>query len=179
MTIVAISDTHNRHEAVVLPPGDILIHAGDFTGHGTPEEVERFLRWFGALEYRTKILVAGNHDFLFEQSPGYAQRLIQEHAPGTIYLEDSSAVVEGATFHGSPRTPRFYDWAFNVDRGENIRRYWDRIPAETDVLITHGPPIGHRDLADGKHVGCEELRDRITKLPRLKLHIFGHIHPGY
>jgi len=31
LTIVLISDTHELHREVEVPPGDILIHAGDFT----------------------------------------------------------------------------------------------------------------------------------------------------
>ena len=31
MRIVCISDTHEFHDELVLPQGDLLIHAGDFT----------------------------------------------------------------------------------------------------------------------------------------------------
>ena len=39
--VVVISDTHNRHDEVSLPGGDILIHCGDATGRGRPGEVEK------------------------------------------------------------------------------------------------------------------------------------------
>jgi len=32
--IVAISDTHNQHDEIELPEGDILVHCGDFTNTG-------------------------------------------------------------------------------------------------------------------------------------------------
>jgi Icc-related predicted phosphoesterase len=91
--------------------------------------------------------------------------------------------IDGLNFWGSPITPNFFEayWAFNRSRGEIISRYWDMIPQITDVLITHGPPHDIMDLVpDGKKVGCEELRLKVDyDLPRLKLHVFGHIHDGY
>jgi 3',5'-cyclic AMP phosphodiesterase CpdA len=52
--VVCISDTHSMAEqmACPLPPGDILIHAGDFTNHGRREEVERFNTWLATLPHR-------------------------------------------------------------------------------------------------------------------------------
>ena len=45
-------------------------------------------------------------------------------------------------FYGSPWQPEFHGWAFNLKRGEEIRKVWEKIPDEVDVLITHGPPYG-------------------------------------
>jgi len=33
MRLVVISDTHELHRELAVPPGDLLIHAGDFTLH--------------------------------------------------------------------------------------------------------------------------------------------------
>ena len=46
MRIICISDTHNQHEKLAIPEGDVLIHAGDWTGTGTLKQVIRFIRWF-------------------------------------------------------------------------------------------------------------------------------------
>ena len=35
------------------------------------------------------------------------------------------------------RQPRFGDWAFNVDRGEEILKKWNKIPENIDVLISN------------------------------------------
>lgn len=51
MRIVCVSDTHGRHARTVIPPGDILIHAGDITTRGHLEEVEEFDRWLGTLNH--------------------------------------------------------------------------------------------------------------------------------
>ncbi len=56
MRLVCISDTHNQHDALQLPGGDVLIHAGDFTGMGRVQEVEAFAKWFGAQSHPHKIV---------------------------------------------------------------------------------------------------------------------------
>ena len=39
ITIVAISDTHAQHQALEVPEGDILVHAGDLTNMGELKDV--------------------------------------------------------------------------------------------------------------------------------------------
>ena len=180
--IVCISDTHNCHEQMVIPEGDILIHAGDATIRGTFKEVKNFVDWFASLPHQHKIFVAGNHDWLYETNNEYARLLSRRF----IYLEDSFAVIEGLKIYGSPWQPRFFDWAFNLNRGAEIGEKWKLIPGDVDILITHGPPNGILDAVPREYfienTGCEELRKRIeqiTPLGKLKLHVFGHIHCGY
>lgn len=171
-TLVLISDTHGIHDPARIPEGDILIHAGDISEAGELYEVAAFNEFLGSLPHRHKILIAGNHDFLFEQQPKEAQTEITN----AIYLMDSSVETEGIKFYGSPWQPWFHDWAFNLQRGEELRRVWAKIPSDTDVLITHGPPAGIGDRVwTGENVGCEDLRDRVLSL-RPRLHVFGHIH---
>lgn len=140
------------------------------------DEVVDFNRWLEAQPHSHKIVVAGNHDRLFESRPAEARKLLTN----AIYLEDTGVVVEGLSVWGSPVTPVFNDWAFNVERGAAIRRYWDKIPPGTDVLITHGPPFGSLDKASilSAHLGCEELIKAVVRV-KPKLHVFGHIHGGY
>jgi Icc-related predicted phosphoesterase len=85
------------------------------------------------------------------------------------------------TFYGSPWQPTFYDWAFNLDRQEPCAAKWRQIPDGVDVLITHGPPLGHGDLVnyDRQHVGCVDLLREIQLRVRPRLHVFGHIHEGH
>ena len=180
MRIVCISDTHMTHRSLTLPEGDVLIHAGDATGRGTVEEVSSFLRWFNAQPHARKILIAGNHDWLFQRHPGIADQLLAEN-PDVTYLQDSGVEIDGVKFWGSPWQPWFMDWAFNLPRkGAQLGRTWERIPMDTDVLITHGPPYGALDLVEGReeHLGCEELQIRLAAV-RPRLHVFGHIHSGF
>ncbi len=176
MRIVCISDTHGFHHQLELPDGDILIHAGDFSKQGTPEEIHSFLTWFNEQAFTHKIFIAGNHDFLAETDPIRFREMIPS---GLIYLENDGIELEGQYFWGSPITPWFFDWAFNRHRGEEIQPYWEAIPPETSVLITHGPPYGIRDLnVQGQLTGCGDLNRRIWQV-RPSLHLFGHIHEAY
>lgn len=187
MKIIAISDPHNKHNQVYkwLESADMIICAGDISGRGYAHEVENFFVWFSALPYKYKIMIAGNHDFLFEQYPEKAKEMMPDNI---IYLEDSSVVIEGLKIYGSPITPFFYNWAFNRFRGDDIKKHWDKIDIDTNILVTHGPPFGILDFVpNGRfqphnpsdNVGCADLRERIKELKDLKVHIFGHIHEEY
>lgn len=177
MKIVAISDTHERHQFVHLPEGDILIHAGDSTFKGELTAVSKFAHWMGQQPFKHKIVIAGNHELSFAD-PVQAPIMINFlKEAGCVYLQDSSIEIDGQLFYGSPWQPRFYDWAFNVDRGPQIAKKWAAIPEETNVLITHGPPYGILDgtIRAGSQ-GCKDLAERIAELKNLKAHIFGHLH---
>lgn len=176
MKIVAISDTHTFEDQIVVPEGDVLIHAGDATIEGSIAEVARFAEWFQSQPHEHKIFVAGNHDWLFQTQRALARSMIEDFA---YYLEDSLVEIEGVTFYGSPWQPEFCNWAFNVRRGQDIARKWNMIPEGVDVLITHGPPYGIRDWAieGGEHLGCEELLKRVERI-KPRFHVFGHIHGG-
>lgn len=177
LKIVAISDTHGQHRSLKLSKGDIIIHAGDVSKVGRPEEIQDFLDWFSKLKFRYKILIAGNHDFFFENAH---EDVIKKIIPdGIIYLNDSGVEIKGIKVWGSPITPWFNDWAFNRNRGNEIKEHWDIIPDDTDILITHGPPFGILDeTVYGKRTGCEELLLRVYQV-KPKYHIFGHIHEDY
>lgn len=159
-----------------MPGGDILICSGDICSRGSLDEAMDFINWFGAQKYTHKILVPGNHDWVFEHNPSLMEAECRTH--GVILLVDSGITIDGVKFWGSPVQPRFFDWAFNRDRGVDIQKHWDLIPVDTDVLITHGPPAGILDYVPGRYggsVGCQDLARTIVKT-NIKLHIFGHIH---
>ena len=177
MKIVIISDTHNQHEHLSLPEGDMIIHAGDVSSNGTKKEITEFLSWFEKLDYRYKIFIAGNHDFFFEHEGAHD---IKAQIPeNVIYLNDSGVELEGLNIWGSPIQPWFHDWAFNRKRGKEIKKHWRKIPNNLDILITHGPPKGIKDkIINGESVGCKDLLDTILEV-KPKIHVFGHIHEGY
>lgn len=172
MRIVCISDTHARHERTIVPPGDLLIHAGDITNHGDPDDVVKFDRWLGGLPHRHKVVICGNHDFCFEQTPEQARSLITN----AVYLQDFAVTIEGIKIYGSPWQPWFGGWAFNLERGPELAEKWKLIPDDTQILITHGPPAGILDKTrHGDIVGCMDLFHRVWEV-RPRLHVFGHIH---
>jgi Icc-related predicted phosphoesterase len=177
MKTVCISDTHTRHKEILLPEGELIIHAGDMGSIGSKCEIEDFLIWYSGLDYKYKILIGGNHDRYLEFEDA---SIIRAMIPENIhYLNDSGITIEGIHFWGSPVQPAFNNWAFNRERGEDIDRHWQLIPDDTDVLITHGPPFGILDKTVREdHVGCEKLLEKVQKI-KPKFHIFGHVHEGY
>mgnify|MGYP001466990095 CR=1 FL=1 len=181
MKFVVMSDTHNRHRDLKIPDGDILIHAGDATSGGQLSEVADFAAWFAAQPHRIKILVAGNHDFAFQDDYENAVDILK-NAGGIVYLQDAAYQIESddgpIRIWGAPWQPWFHNWAFNL-RGAELKAVWDLIPRDTEVLITHGPPFEVLDETNrGDCVGCKYLRKRILEI-KPKLHICGHIHEGY
>lgn len=179
MKCVLISDTHLRHKRSYfpIPEGDILIHSGDACLQGDKYEVRDFFEWWTTLKAKHKIFVAGNHDWLFQKDPVLARSMVPKD---TIYLQDSSVVVEGLKIYGSPWQPEFQDWAFNLPRGWPIRQKWEAIPSGIDILITHGPAMGFLDFSrfGDEHVGCADLRQELHRI-KPKMHVYGHIHGDY
>lgn len=173
MRLVIVSDTHDQYHYTV-PDGDVLIHCGDFTLDSTRDEFERFNDWCARLSHRV-IAISGNHESALQEATPYGKLLL----PNCIYLEDSGVEIGGVKFYGSPWTPWFYDYAFNFGRYDDAqaRRTWAKIPEDTDVLITHGPPHGRLDMLprDKEHVGDRHLRERVDAI-KPALHAFGHIH---
>ena len=179
MRICCISDTHERHAELKIPVCDLLLHAGDITRVGSPEAIMKFNEWCRILVekeiVRKIICIAGNHDFLFERDPAKARNLLTV----PVYLEDSGVVWEGVRFWGTPWQPWFFDWAFNLRSEEELASKFQLIPADTEILLSHGPPKGILDhTVRGDSVGSEALLQRIRKI-KPKLVVFGHIHESY
>lgn len=184
-----ISDTHEKHEDVIVPDGDVLIHAGDFSMMGEPKRIYNFAEWFTALPHKHKILIAGNHDLSLDpehagSNNGIVTAILQValEEMGIIYLNEDSATIDGRTFYGSPYTRSYGNWAFMEPEYKLAKRY-EKMP-KVDVLITHGPPLGFLDPSYNRQLKCMEnvgeraLRDRVLEL-KPKIHVFGHIHSGY
>lgn len=203
MKIAVFSDTHNKHKQIELPECDIAIFAGDATSVGHKHEVESFLNWYGKqYQCKHKVFIAGNHDKSFDKrfftqyedhdlfkenehlgKPGWlvemldrARIMFQVH-----YLENSSITLEGIKIWGSPITPSFYRqyWAFNADRNEEIQSYWNQIPSDANIVVTHGPVRGKLDYIpeSNEYVGCVDLKAKIEEVNPM-LFVCGHIHSG-
>lgn len=178
-SLVLISDTHNRHEEMSIPDGDILIHAGDATSRGSFQELARFAEWMRKQPHRHKIFCGGNHDIGLQDEPGLTHQLFDGWCNLLIHRE---VEIEGLRFFGSPWTQFFHNWAYNYNSAEALM-IWDKIPAGIDVLITHGPPkgildkLGPKGSEPGANAGCHFLLQAVDRV-RPRLHTFGHIHTG-
>lgn len=194
--LVCISDTHSHHRQIsYLPAGDVLIHAGDFSLRGELHEIEDLCEYFKGIadSYEEIIAIAGNHDRVLHCEHYLQHNMMrgadEEHCKKAeacikkrcVYLKDSSHKLQsGMEVYGSPWTPEFCGWAFMLDRGDPIREKWRQIPTTTDVLITHGPPLGRGDhVPHAGNVGCFDLMQEIQQRVMPRVNIFGHIHEGY
>jgi Icc-related predicted phosphoesterase len=204
--IDAISDTHDKHNKIdnKMLGGNLLLHAGDFSFNGYKHEYERYINWLHKMKsrYDHVATICGNHEVEIETK--YHEDFVAMcQSAGIHYLEDSGVELEGIKIWGSPVTPWFFDWAWNRsirDDGlvyepprsygsgrtksvPHIKPHWDKIPLDTNILITHGPPYGILDelvfpdgTPKGQFVGCPHLLEKIKTLKELDIHIFGHIH---
>lgn len=179
MKIIAISDSHNQHSKLTIPPCDILIHAGDWTYEGKHKEVVDFAKWLEVQPAKNIVITPGNHELYYERVLPESRSWITDYCPRAKVLIDEEVAVEGLRIYGSPMTPEFGNWAFNRYRGSDIKKHWDLIPEGLDILVTHGPPNQILDWAPQcGNVGCQDLYDAvIAKSP--KVHIYGHIHHSF
>ncbi len=176
MIVDCISDLHGSYPE--LEGGGLLIVAGDLTARDTFKQHQEFQAWLIEQKYTKKVLIAGNHDGQYEKTvPFYT------FETGICYLQDSGTQFEGLNIWGSPWTPEFCNWHFMLPRGRQLREKWDLIPDNTDILVTHGPPLGILDATDNtvnktERLGCADLRDAVERV-KPRLHVFGHIHGGH
>ncbi|KAH6895859.1 Metallo-dependent phosphatase-like protein [Thelonectria olida] len=177
--VVCISDTHDLK--VPIPHGDILIHAGDLTNAGTVQDIDAQLNWLRKQPHPVKVVVAGNHDSWFDPA-SRPEKDVQSGAKpdltGIHYLEGSMTVqeIKGRTIHifGAPDIPNIGPKAFAFQYTDATQPWLSKIPIETDILVTHTPPLHHRDLS----LGCRHLLREIWRV-KPRLHVFGHVHWGY
>ena len=163
MTILHLSDTHGLHRQMEhLPMADVVVHSGDFCEEGTIEEVEDFVEWFAALPHKYKLFIAGNHDVCLHGA------MVEGLPNGVHYLYNSGIEIDGVRFYGVPM--------FVAD---DVSGAYDttieKIPTGTDVLITHQPPYGILDNAEGVCYGSTSLLSRVLCI-KPRLHLFGHVH---
>lgn len=190
---VCISDTHSG--IFRLPPGDVLIHAGDLSSYGALPQLTRTIDWLTSLEHPVKIIVAGNHDLCLDENwarpdYGFQPELIQRAratvrslaSAGLYYLEHESlhfTAPSGKVWkvYGSPAAPIHLEGAFQYASSTEAKAIYQRVPEDTEILITHTPPYRTLDKTrKRKYVGCPTLSSRLRQLRHCRLHVFGHIH---
>jgi Icc-related predicted phosphoesterase len=175
LTIVCISDTHQLHREIDVPPGDLLIHSGDFTIFSkSAASILDFNEWLGELPHRAKLVVPGNHEFFLESD--LSRRKLISNA--TVLINEGIEIM-GLKIWGSPTTT-LYGGAFGMSSPADRTKLYAKIPQDTDILVTHGPPHGILDQAPGTeyYAGCLQLLAAVLRV-RPRLHVFGHIHGAH
>ena len=181
MKLCIISDNHSNYDFKV-PEADVLIHCGDFSYQGKPDEMVNFRNWLENQPHTHKLFVWGNHEKIESQELYWKEYL--EEVSGVKCLHNTELTIDGIKFFGSSYTPIFGNWAF-MQKHDQRKRYWENAP-ECDVLVTHGPPFGLLDTVDGiksspdllENLGCIHLRNYIERI-KPKLACWGHIHDSY
>jgi Icc-related predicted phosphoesterase len=156
---------------------------------------------FSKLREMQGLIIQGNHDITLDsdfyaqygpyfhnqnpQDPAKCQELV-EQSPSILWLKHEAAIIDllspigpRTTFKifGSPYSPSKGMWAFGYGPDE-ATQIWDRVPLDTDIVITHTPPKYHCDeTKERRAAGCEALRNVLWRV-RPRLAICGHVHEG-
>ena len=153
--IFAFSDTHGMYRRLAVPAdADILICAGDACEGFSAESLKDFFEWYRAIPAKLRIFVPGNHDRIFNLEPTRARNLVPG---GIVFLENEGMEYDGIKFYSVPARPYLKAPA--------------KLPADIDILITHGPAYSYLD----RDMGCKQLFLEVSSA-RPKYHIFGHVH---
>lgn len=176
-SVTAVADLHGNLPDE-LPLADVLVIAGDvcpISEHGIGFQArwlrDEFYPWLEGLPHDEVAWIAGNHDFVCQTSDW-------QPAGRGHYLLDDGTELAGLRLYGTPWVPDLQGWAFYAD-AEALAERMAAIPADTDVVVSHGPPRGFGDrVVSGRIVGSEALLERLREIePRLC--VFGHIHEGH
>jgi Icc-related predicted phosphoesterase len=184
--IDCIGCLHGHHPK--LEGGDLLIVTGDLTSRHTPLQTVEFLYWLSQQEYRKIIWIAGNHDTQLVEKGDYevffdGKIFNLEWPKNTEYLCNSGTEFEGLKIWGTPNSLLFDGvnpkcTAF-MGTEEELKKEYDKIANDIDILISHTPPHGILDKnIHGEHCGSKSLR-RIMGRVKPKLWVFSHIHEAY
>lgn len=177
MTVYAIADLHGHLPHV--PECQLLLLGGDYCNTGSDLDAGRkyldttFRKWLEDQPAKYIVGIAGNHDFILEADPEFANTL------PWCYLQDDAVDLEGVKIYGTPRTCSFNGkWAFQSSE-RDLDKHFESIPEGLDILLSHGPAYRQLDeVRDGTyliHAGSVALYDRVVKAKPNAV-VFGHIH---
>lgn len=169
-----------------MPPGDILIVAGDFTDTGTYEEIKSFYEFLKSNrhKYQKILVIPGNHEMTLHSEnylkygqkfhkplldPEKAKEIIESY-PDIEYLLDSSFEFKGLKFYGIPWVMPCGYWSFTMTNPNFEKSKMNEIPLDTDIIISHSPPCGildeikHSKLSRNKETGQLEMKYGIKNI---------------
>lgn len=183
MKIVCISDTHGMHHNIQVPDGHVLLHAGDMSSRGLPDELVSFAEWMSKLDHEHKLVVCGNHELLVDGRCDLMTKFLAGY--GIQFIHQKLITIDGFSIYGESRTPEFFDWGWMYKRGSEAKAIWDELPMSIDLLLCHGPPLGFgdkcpdiRDRTKMVKVGCEHQLEALNRV-KPKYVVCGHIHESY
>ena len=190
--ICAISDLHGNLD-IKINESDVLCICGDIVPLNKQTSSKESLKWIET-EFipwckrqpcKEVLLIAGNHDFVFERSLDKARELFK--GTNIRYLQDEAYFYikeDGSSlnFYGTPWCHQFGNWAFMGHSDDELAEIFMKMPDDVDVLLTHDCPYGACDVllqnvwwANGEHIGGKGLTKGIeARSP--KMNLTGHLH---
>jgi Icc-related predicted phosphoesterase len=196
MRIMAMSDLHGNFEGLDPSGADVVVLAGDIAplrGRGVWHVNDqkkwinkKFREWTQSYPDVQFVVTPGNHDFFPIAHILFNDQGIDwsfDFSENVHFLGDCGTEIKGVKFYGTPWVPIIsYSWAFEGEH-DTLKRWFSKIPADIDVLITHSPPyipgsdVDRSIQTNSEHFGSGELTEAIIdKRPRF---VFcGHIHTG-
>jgi predicted phosphodiesterase len=196
--LVVLSDTHGKHDELthLLPPGDLLLHCGDFANRGSLEDAKNFVQWVSSLhQYPQKLVIDGNHDRTLDDKDTKKSNdpmeiddpnidLMQVFAkadPSVRLLQDETFTTKhGLVVHGSswksceedsfgPLTSGVDVWMFHL----HPKLYFapEDVRSDSVVVIPEDP---HYSFARGWH-GSRTIA-KSAKRYKIPLNLSGHVH---
>jgi Icc-related predicted phosphoesterase len=172
MKLLLFSDVHKskihcKRLAEMAREVDVVIGAGDFGSFRAG--IRKTIGWLKEIE-KPAVLVPGN-----AESYGELCRACTTW-PSALVLHGSEAVVQNRRFFGIgggiPITP-LGAWSYDFTEAEAADLLKDC--ADGCILVSHSPPAGILDQANGKHLGSTAVLKAIEeKSPPLV--VCGHIH---
>lgn len=170
LRIAHVSDTCEAADqgASAIYEADVLVHTGNLSSYQFSKhffkdsdfhsQVKAINAFFASMPHKYKIFVAGPN----ETFDGESREKLQALLPGIIYLQDSSCVIEGVRFYGTPWavSRRGIDGRGFVKSHAELKTVWSNIPDGVDVFVAPSIPTNSM---------YEELVARI----RPKLFLYG------
>jgi len=186
MKIIAIADIHGKIKQIKISPCDLLLIAGDIAAWNSRIYAQcnwfvfKFANWAKKVPAKHIVAIPGNHD---DSCETYRISNINKLLPKNVHLiHDQQVIIEGYKIWGTAWQPQYLNWAFNLPKDE-LKRKFQFIPGDTDILLTHCPPKGICDMpveAGRGHQGSSELMLRILEIqPKPLINVCGHIHEGH
>lgn len=188
---------------------DVAIHCGDLTEESKITEFHTALNLMLEIDAPLKLLIAGNHDFTLDTPVfrdkladnittedaslvrntygdfGEARAMFETNAAkaaGIVFLDEGNHnfhLANGASLsiYASPYTAsKSCTWGYQYRPSDE--HTWD-IKPNTDVVITHSPPLGILDYTGSKtRAGSPSLFAAVARA-KPKMHCFGHIHEAW
>ena len=204
MKIIAISDMHGDLDNFVVEPCDVVCICGDIVPLHIQCDFDlsckwltnKFFPWCAELKCDKVILIAGNHDFVFQDLNDLYKHNRDENKPTVydfirrmtsmpdkvVYLQDSLYEYKGITFYGTPWIPELRRWAF-YKSSDDLFDVFGLIPDSVDVLLTHSPGKFVNDTGvslqykDKPEYGSMELTNAVNER-HIKYWFVGHVHSG-